>query len=178
MNETGNVCVFSPCRTWRYTLRHSWMDVFDIEERPIVWIALNPSTADENQLDPTLRRIRGYSKAWGYNTFYMLNLFAYRATDPQDMRRAADPIGPENDKWILEIARKSDLVMFAWGRHGLFNNRQDQVLNLLQGFNLCYLEKTGDGIPKHPLYLKSDLVPKPLRIDSTTEWRSFLQRRI
>lgn len=163
MNETGNECVFSPCRTWRYTLRHSWMDLFDPEgERAIAWIALNPSTADENQLDPTLRRIRGFSRDWGYNTFYMLNLFAYRATDPQDMRRAPDPVGPENDNWILEITSKTDLVMCAWGRHGLLNNRQNHVLELLRGRNLRYLEKTGDGIPKHPLYLKSSLLPLPL----------------
>ena len=162
VDETGNPCEFSPCRTWRYTLRHTWAGLFDGGERAIVWIGLNPSTADENQLDPTLRRIRGYSTAWGYNTFYMLNLFAYRATDPQAMRRAADPVGPENDRWILETAAKADLVMCAWGRHGLFLDRQRHMLALLDGFNLQCLEKTADGIPKHPLYLKGDLLPIPM----------------
>ena len=162
MDESGNPCEFSPCRTWRYTLRHTWAGLFDGLERAIVWIGLNPSTADENQLDPTLRRIRGYSMAWGYNTFYMLNLFAYRATDPQAMRRAADPVGPENDRWILETAAKADLVMCAWGRHGLFLDRQRHMLALLDGFNLQCLEKTADGIPKHPLYLKGDLLPIPM----------------
>ncbi len=138
------------------------MGLFESEERAIVWIALNPSTADENQLDPTLRRIRGYSMAWGYNTFYMLNLFAFRATDPRDMRRAEDPIGPDNDRWIREIAQRTDRVMCAWGRHGLYRNRQADVLAQLDGLNLCYLEKTADGLPKHPLYLKADLLPKPL----------------
>lgn len=138
------------------------MDLLDGDERAIVWIGLNPSTADENQLDPTLRRIRGYSMAWGYNTFYMLNLFAFRATDPQDMRRAVDPIGPDNDRWILETAAKADLVMCAWGRHGTFLERQRQVLALLDGFNLKCLDKTADGIPKHPLYLKGGLRPIPL----------------
>ena len=162
MDESGNPCEFSPCRTWRYTLRHTWAGLFDGLERAIVWIGLNPSTADENQLDPTLRRIRGYSMAWGYNTFYMLNFFAYRATDPQAMRRAADPVGPENDRWILETAAKADLVMCAWGRHGLFLERQRRVQELLDGFNLKCLEKTADGIPKHPLYLKGDLLPSPM----------------
>ena len=100
MNESGNPCVFSPCRKWRYLLKHTWRDMLDPEERAIAWIALNPSTADENQLDPTLRRIRGYTRDMGCNTFYMLNLFAYRATDPKVMRAAEDPIGPENDYWI------------------------------------------------------------------------------
>ena len=160
MPETGNTCVFSPCRTWRYTLRHTWMDVFDTEERAIVWIGLNPSTADENQLDPTLRRIRGYSKAWGYNTFYMLNIFAFRATDPRNMRQATDPIGPENDRWILETAQSTTRIMCAWGRNGTYLNRQHAVVALLKDSGLYYLEKTKDGIPKHPLYLKASLQPK------------------
>lgn len=135
------------------------MDLTDTQERPIVWIGLNPSTADENQLDPTLRRIRGYSKAWGYNTFYMLNLFAFRATDPTVMRRAADPVGPENDYWILETVKRADKVICAWGRHGEYLGRQEAVLHLLSGYPLYYLEKTCDGIPKHPLYLRGDLRP-------------------
>ena len=97
MNESGNECVFSKCRTWRYVLKHTWRDLLDTEERALVWIALNPSTADENQLDPTLRRIRGFTMAEGGNTFYMLNLFAFRATDPRNLKAAADPIGlPRN----------------------------------------------------------------------------------
>ena len=111
MNESGNPCVFSPCRKWRYLLKHTWRDLLDPEERAIAWIALNPSTADENQLDPTLRRIRGYTRDMGCNTFYMLNLFAYRATDPKVMRAAEDPIGPENDYWIKKIAMESEMVV-------------------------------------------------------------------
>ncbi len=163
MDESGNKCVFSPCRTWRYVLRHSWGAKSDGNDddpgRAIAWIALNPSTADENKLDPTLRRIRGFSAAWGFDTFYMLNLFAFRATDPREMRRAADPVGPENDMWILEFANRAECVVCAWGRHGLFNARQDDVLAMLRGHDLRYLAKTHDGIPKHPLYLKSSLLP-------------------
>lgn len=138
--------------------------MFDTEERAIVWIGLNPSTADENKLDPTLRRIRGYSKAWGYNTFYMLNIFAFRATNPRDMRQTPDPIGPDNDQWMLEMVDKTDRIMCAWGRHGMFQNRQDAVITRLKDRNLYYLEKTHDGIPKHPLYLKADLLPKPFSV--------------
>ena len=82
MNESGNICAFSPDRVYRYTLLHSWADMLSPELKTIAWIALNPSTADENQLDPTLRRIRVFSAAWGYNSFMMLNAFAFRATDP------------------------------------------------------------------------------------------------
>ena len=131
-------------------------------ERAIAWIGLNPSTADENQLDPTLRRIRGFSTDWGYNCFYMLNAFGFRATDPKVMRAAADPVGPENDRWILEMTGKVDRTVCAWGRHATFLNRQERLFTLLADRPLYYLEKTKDGIPKHPLYLRSDLLPKPL----------------
>ncbi len=160
-NESGNWCVFSPCRTWRYVLRHFWGEPGEAE-RAIAWIGLNPSTADENQLDPTLRRIRGFSTDWGYNCFYMLNAFGFRATDPKVMRAAADPVGPENDRWILEMTGKVDRTVCAWGRHATFLHRQERLFTLLADRHLYYLEKTKDGIPKHPLYLRSDLLPKPL----------------
>lgn len=160
MDESGNECIFSPCRTWRYVLRHSWgAHDIDTPERAVAWIALNPSTADENRLDPTLRRIRGFSAAWGFDTFYMLNLFAFRATDPRDMRRASDPVGPDNDRWIHDFASRTEFIVCAWGRHGLFKARQDDVMQMLSNYDLRYLEKTQDGIPKHPLYLKSTLLP-------------------
>ena len=110
MNESGNICAFSPDRVYRYTLLHSWADMLSPELKTIAWIALNPSTADENQLDPTLRRIRGFSAAWGYNSFMMLNAFAFRATDPKEMERAADPNGPENDAYLLAETAKVDKV--------------------------------------------------------------------
>ncbi len=169
MNESGNPCVFSPCRKWRYVLKHTWRDLFDTEERAVAWIALNPSTADENRLDPTLRRIRGFSMDWGFNTFYMLNLFGFRATDPKDMLAAEDPVGPENDRWICEIAKKSPFTVCAWGVHGKYLDRQKAVFSELRALNcsLRYLELTKDGVPKHPLYLRKDL--KPLELESLPE---------
>ena len=159
MNETGNICAFSPDRVYRYTLLHSWADMFAPELKTIAWIALNPSTADENQLDPTLRRIRGFSAAWGYNSFMMLNAFAFRATDPKEMERAANPNGPENDAYLLAETAKVDKVICAWGTHAALNDRQNQIRALLKDRPLYYLKLTKDGFPSHPLYLKSDLVP-------------------
>jgi hypothetical protein len=63
-------------------------------------IGLNPSTADHRKLDPTLRRVRNFAQKWGLGGFVMLNLFAYRATEPRDMKRAEDPVGPKNDRYI------------------------------------------------------------------------------
>ena len=151
--------MFSPDRVYRYTLLHSWRGLLDTEDRIACWIALNPSTADENQLDPTLRRIRGFSAAWGYNSFMMLNAFAFRATDPKEMERAADPNGPENDAYLLAETAKVDKVICAWGTHAALNDRQNQIRALLKDRPLYYLKLTKDGFPSHPLYLKSDLMP-------------------
>ena len=129
MNESGNLCIFSPDRRYRYTLLHTWKAPSE-PLRTIAWIALNPSTADENRLDPTLRRIRGYSMAWGYNAFMMLNAFAYRATDPKELDAIADPVGPDNDRYLLEATANLDRVVCAWGTHAAKHDRQAQLLSL------------------------------------------------
>ena len=164
MDETGNRCVFSPDRVYRYTLLHSWRGLLDTEDRIACWIALNPSTADENQLDPTLRRIRGYSMRWGYNGFMMLNAFGFRATDPREMEAAADPVGPDNDKWLLSETAKADRVFCCWGTHAKLGGRQAYLLELLRDRPLHYLRLTSGGFPSHPLYLPGDIVPVRWRV--------------
>ena len=149
-----NACVFSPDRRHRYSLIHRWDDLLTpAREAGIAWICLNPSTADENQLDPTLRRIRGFSAAWGYTHFVMLNAFAYRATDPADMKAAADPVGPDNDRWIAHWAGQVDRVMLGWGEHGTHNERHARVLALLDPAKVYCLARNASGQPKHPLYV-------------------------
>jgi len=147
-----NECVFSPDRRYRYTLVHRWDELFD-PGRGIAWIGLNPSTADEHRLDPTLRRIRAYSAAWGYAYFVMLNLFAWRATDPARMKAAGDPVGPDNDRWIMRWSSRVDRVMLAWGEHGAHLGRDRAVLDLLGGDNIFCLGRNASGQPKHPLYV-------------------------
>lgn len=159
MNEKGNPCVFSPDRVYRYTLVHSWKNADPATGRFARWIALNPSTADENQLDPTLRRIRGYSMKWGYDGFVMLNAYAFRATDPRDMERAADPVGPENDFWLRKTTEDADRVYCCWGTHARRDGREDAILALLADRPLYYLRLTKDGSPSHPLYLPADIEP-------------------
>lgn len=153
-----NECIFSEDRKYRYVLKHSWTDFFDVEEKPIAWIALNPSTADENKLDPTLTRIKKFSSKFGFNTFYMLNLFAYRSTDPNNMLIQEDPIGKDNDIWIKNICGKCNVVVCCWGTLGNHRKRQNDVLNLVKDYNLNYLSLNKDGTPKHPLYLNSNCI--------------------
>lgn len=149
-----NTCRFSPCRRYRYTLEHA-MDELQIGKRKqVMWIGLNPSTADESSLDPTLRRIRGFTMREGGTVFVMTNLFAWRDTDPKKMKVAADPIGPENDALLVETAAASDVIVCAWGTHGGFRDRARAVVERLRQHHvLMCLGWNADGSPLHPLYV-------------------------
>ena len=153
-----NECVFSQDRKHRYTLIHRWDELLN-PDHGIAWICLNPSTADENQLDPTLRRIRDFSATWGYSFFVMLNLFAWRATQPADMKRTTDPIGPDNDRLIAHWSGKVDRVMLGWGEHGAHLGRDQQVLAYLDRSKTFCLERNASGQPKHPLYVSKKNKP-------------------
>ena len=153
-----NECEFSPDRKYRYVLKHRWDDL--MPERACMWIGLNPSTADEQQLDPTLRRIRGFCISHDFNCFYMLNIFAFRATDPKVMKVEKDPAGPDNDMWLKDISDRCQLIVACWGVHGSHNGRSEEVISLLKGHGktLKCLGRTREGYPSHPLYLPKDAV--------------------
>jgi hypothetical protein len=143
----------SPCRAYRYALWRQW------GRGPYaMFIGLNPSTADETNDDPTIRRCVTFAKAWGYEALCMANLFAFRATQPADMKKAPSPVGWENDLWLQRLAADAGVVVAAWGAHGTFQGR-DQSVRLLVP-NLHYLRLTKDGHPGHPLYLPADLKPQ------------------
>lgn len=142
----------SPCRTYRYALWRRWG-----RGHYAMFIGLNPSTADETQDDPTIRRCIGFARAWGYSGLCMANLFAYRATEPADMKKAADPIGWENDSTLSAWAHDAGVVVAAWGAHGTYKRRDQSVRLLVPG--LHYLRLTKDGHPGHPLYLPGSLQP-------------------
>jgi hypothetical protein len=150
-----NVANFSPDRVYRYDLWRTW----SFGSSFALFVGLNPSTADETQDDPTIRRCVAFAKAWGYSGLCMVNLFAFRATKPEDMKRAADPIGPQNDYVLWERAGRANIVIAAWGAHGSYRGRAADVRRQLP--NLHYLRLTKDGSPGHPLYLPKTLVPQP-----------------
>jgi len=124
-----------------------------------MFIGLNPSTADETTDDPTIRRCVGFARAWGYDALCMVNLFAYRATNPADMEKDVEPIGTYNDYTLKKLASGAGIVIAAWGAHGTHLGRDAQVRALLP--TLHYLRLTKDGHPGHPLYLPSNLRPIP-----------------
>src|SRR4029079_19593153 len=106
--------VMSPCGRYRYRLTRVWD-----ESRPAVcWVMLNPSTADAVKDDPTIRRGSSFSWSWGAGGLVVVNLFAFRATNPADLLDAPDPVGPENDAHVRDAAKGAGLVMAAWGVHG------------------------------------------------------------
>src|SRR5258708_39445492 len=109
----------SPDRLYRYTLRRTW----DSTLPQILFIGLNPSTADAQRDDPTLRRCIGFARRWGYGQLVVGNLFAFRATRPTELRSCADPIGTDNDSWLQTLAASAGCVVVAWGTHGQYMGR-------------------------------------------------------
>lgn len=150
-----NTAVFSPCRTWRYELWRRWNEGLST----CVFVGLNPSTADETVDDPTIRRCVNYAREWGFGSFCMLNLFAFRATDPGWMKEQADPIGPDNDVTLESVCANAGLVVAAWGVHGTHRGRDRDVVERGLLGDYAVLDVTKDGHPSHPLYLPKTLVP-------------------
>jgi hypothetical protein len=149
-----NPCHFSPDRRHRYSLVHRWNPLFG--ERLIMWIGLNPSTADEAQLDPTLRRIARFSQRDGYDGFWMANLFGLRTPYPKEMMADPDPVGLENDASLIAAAGRCDRIVAAWGVSGAYQARADAVVRLFGKRELWCLGTTQAGHPRHPLYVAGD----------------------
>ncbi|MFI4897265.1 MAG: DUF1643 domain-containing protein [Phycisphaerales bacterium JB059] len=147
---------FDETRTYRYTLHRRWAPAGG----RVCFCLLNPSTADEFKLDPTLTRCLGYARRWGFHAMEVVNIFALRSTDPGALREHDDPVGPGNDRAIRLAARRADRVVVGWGAHGALLGRGEQVARLLTDLcrPLC-LGLTNAGAPRHPLYLRKDLEP-------------------
>lgn len=151
--------VISECGRYRYRL---WREPEGEPEGPAaVFLMLNPSTADADQDDPTIRRCRAFARQWGCNGLVVVNLYAFRSVSPKAMVTAPDPVGPLNDVYLERECSRQDVIC-AWGRHG-GAERVASVLELLkrvEARTFC-LGVNMDGSPKHPLYLKSDSVLQP-----------------
>lgn len=148
---------FSSCDRYRFALGRSWGGW----GRTLVFCMLNPSTADENVLDPTLRRCQGYAEAYGYGSMVIVNAYAFRATDPKDLPRvdgrlSARAIGPGNDLAIAEQCTGRDVIV-GWGVN-IHPDRQIYLGHTLASVaNVVWaLHVNADGSPKHPLYIAKD----------------------
>src|SRR5437660_1243020 len=140
-NDSG--AVFSACRRWRYLLWRRW----DAARPAANFLMLNPSTADEFKLDPSCTRARVYAEQWGYGALVVTNLFGWRATDPDEMKAAREPVGRGNDAAILRAAGEAALVVCAWGNHGAHLGRAHEVASALRAseIKLHYLKMNGAG---------------------------------
>lgn len=174
-DATGREALISRDGLYRYRLSRSW----DAKKPRVVFVMLNPSTADATQDDPTIRKCIGFAKRWGMGEIVVVNLFAWRATDPRELYRAppsVDIIGPDNDEQIVaethcpnghddndEPINPPALVVAAWGIHGALNGRDADALELFaaHGIDASCLGTTKEGHPRHPLMVAYDtpLVP-------------------
>lgn len=147
--QMQTAAALSRCQTYRYALWRRWSDA-----PPVLFIMLNPSTADETQDDPTIRRCMAFARRWGHGGIVVGNLFALRSPHPADLRTCADPIGPDNDAWLTRLAQDCTAVVGAWGNHGTFMNRGQEVAARFP--NLRCLGLTKRLQPRHPLYVPAD----------------------
>jgi hypothetical protein len=154
----SDTALLSACGTYRYELTRGPLN------RPAVFVMLNPSTADAAIDDPTIRRCRGFARAWGCGGLVVVNAFALRATNPAALRTHPDPVGPYNDTVLATLGiREHGPVVVAWGVHATLHDRDKRVLALLRGAGvepMC-LGVTKDGHPRHPLYVRGATTPVP-----------------
>jgi len=149
VDSSASSAILSPCRKYRYVLERRWAKC----GATIMFVGLNPSTADERVNDPTVRRCIGFAMDWGFSSLILVNLFAYRATNPKALLTVNDPVGAENDFWIDKFQKHAEVCVVAWGMHGSNLGRDAEVLKRIK--NPTCFGTTMAGAPKHPLYLSS-----------------------
>lgn len=147
---------FDESQAYRYTLGRRWAPA----GKRVCFCLLNPSTADAKVLDPTLTRCQRYAAGWGFHAMDVCNIFALRSTDPKGLKLVDDPVGQDNDRAIVKLVKRADLVIVGWGTHAQLHDRHAQMIELLEPIcqPMC-LGITKHGYPKHPLYLRADLEP-------------------
>jgi hypothetical protein len=151
--------IISVCGRYRYSLTRT---LDDANQRSILWVMLNPSTADASTDDRTIGRLRGFSQRWGFGAFTVVNLYALRSPNPADLWAADDPIGPDNDSHIERAAMNHETCVVAWGGNAE-SEHAAAVHSVLARFHdhvMC-LGVVASGAPKHPLYVHSETELQP-----------------
>ena len=150
---------YSHCETYRYALTRTW----DENASKLSFVMLNPSTADELRNDPTVERCERRARKLSFGAFRVVNIFAFRATSPKDLKKAKDPDGPLNDAALKIAIEWSDQILAAWGAHGDHRDQGMRIADLLHGASvpLFHLGLTKQGHPRHPLYVSYNQGPVP-----------------
>lgn len=152
--QPRRTAVISDCGLFRYRLTRTWDETLP----KLGFVMLNPSTADAEQDDPTIRRCVGFAKREACGGIIVVNLYAFRSTDPAGLKTAVDAVGPDNDRHIGLAIDETEKIVMAWGKLGPIKSRAEAVLRLVRSFGRephC-LGKTKDGHPRHPLMLRND----------------------
>ncbi|MEL7508454.1 MAG: DUF1643 domain-containing protein [Cyanobacteria bacterium J06633_23] len=160
-NSTKGSAIFDPSHRYRYYLTRTWPSTNP--NRQVTFIMLNPSQANAEQDDPTIRACSQFARRWGYQQLNIVNLFAYRTPQPSTLKQIADPIGPNNDHYLLQATESANKVILAWGNWGSLLKRDQTVVKLLNPYHkkLHCLMRNNSGQPRHPLYIKRTTQPKP-----------------
>lgn len=171
----------SPCGRYRYRLWREWRGTHEHknwnwfgfkdgagtecgEPKTCLFVMLNPSTADGEKDDATIRRCVGFAKTWKYERMEVVNLYAFRATKPRDLWAAGDARhAPRNQEVIASASRRAGIIIAAWGAHGTEGGQGETVRGWMYDPDVYHLGLTKDGNPKHPLYLPGDAKPVLLR---------------
>jgi hypothetical protein len=162
--ETEADAAISACGRWRYSLSRRW------QRGPLLlFVLLNPSTADAERDDPTVARCVRRACDLGFGGIELVNLFALRATDPRALALAPDPVGPGNDDAIGVALGRADMCIAAWGQKGRLGSRDAAVRAqlALSGVPVRVLGLCRDGAPRHPLYVALSVAPQPWQPGST-----------
>lgn len=145
--------IFSECGRYRYALSHCW----DASLEPCMFLMLNPSTADALVDDPTIRRCGNFARSWGMGGMFIGNVFAWRSSNPAELYRAIDPVGPGNLPALRWMAAASRFVVAAWGAWPDAEPEASHALSALPvDVEVKAFARTASGAPRHPLYLRRD----------------------
>lgn len=159
---TAPLATWSPCKAYRYTLRRpNLQGLLDRGEDVCAFLLLNPSTATETEDDPTIRRCIDFARRWGFHELVIVNVYAWRSTDPKVLPYVVDPVGPGNDQAIAEVVSQARRVVCGWGK----NARADRVAQIAEllapaAGKVFALKVNGDGSPQHPLYIPATTEPQ------------------
>jgi hypothetical protein len=151
--------IFDQTGQYRYQLTRRWQN----HGPNVAFVMLNPSRANAQQDDPTLRACIQFAQRWEYASLAVVNLFGYCTAQPAVLKTVADPVGPDNDDYLLSIVREADRVVLAWGNGGSWVGRDRTILTLLRPYQakLSYLQINRSGQPRHPLYINRSLSLQP-----------------
>lgn len=158
--ESG--AVLSKDGRYRYSLTRIW----DPEKPRVCFVMLNPSSADAEQNDPTIKRCIRFAESWGYGAIEVVNLYAFRTHLPELLAAEPEPCGPDNDAYILKAVQNAQMIIAAWGVHGHEGPLRRAVGSLINREVYC-LGTTKNGAPRHPLYVHSSALVLPFSIEDS-----------